>query len=119
MAAYMSDSVLHSEGATVGLMETVGCFTRYGMTLPLSLGGFQMYAPDHWALLGKSLRYGDSFDTDTINIAVFEVRKVQFFFKKGLPYPATHDSGSHKFTNYYDVRGNHRRTRYLWRARVY
>ncbi|KAL4795057.1 hypothetical protein BDV19DRAFT_379169 [Aspergillus venezuelensis] len=72
---------------TVGLTGTMGCYTRYGMASPRSSGGFQVYRPDHWALAGTELRYGDSFGTDPINIAAFEVDGVDYCFKKGLPYP--------------------------------
>lgn len=76
---------------TVGLTGIMGCYARYGMASPRSSGGFQVYRPDHWALAGTSLRYGDSFGMDPVNIASFEVDGVDYYFKKGLPYPTGHD----------------------------
>ncbi|OAX82134.1 hypothetical protein ACJ72_03517 [Emergomyces africanus] len=76
---------------TVGLTGTMGCYTRYGMAVPRGSGGFQVYRPHHWALEGTQLRYGDNFGTNPVNIAAFEVDGVDFYFKKGLPYPTGAD----------------------------
>jgi hypothetical protein len=42
-------------------------------------------------LAGTSLRYGDNFGTNPINITAFEVNRVDYCFKKGLPYPTGND----------------------------
>ncbi|KAM0082291.1 hypothetical protein ACKRZS_005547 [Fusarium odoratissimum] len=76
---------------SVGLTGVMGCYTRYGMATPRSSGGFQVYRPQHWALEGSELRYGDSFGKDPINIASFEVDGCDYSFKKGLPYPTGED----------------------------
>lgn len=76
---------------SVGLTGIMGCYTRYGMAAPRSSGGFQVYRPEHWALAGSELRYGDQFGADPVNIAAFEVDGVDYYFKKGLPYPTCAD----------------------------
>ena len=63
-----------------------GVYNRYGATTPRSSGGFTVYRPDHWALNGTDLYYGDNFGIAPICVAGFEMDGVDFTFRKGQPY---------------------------------
>ncbi|KAI1617146.1 hypothetical protein EDD36DRAFT_484909 [Exophiala viscosa] len=76
---------------TVGLTGFGGVYTRYGVASPRSSGGFQVYRPNHWALEGSELFYGDIFGGHPVNICGFEVDGVDYTFRKGLPYPSGAD----------------------------
>lgn len=72
--------------ATMGLTGMGGIYARYGATTPRSSGGFTVYRPDHWALEGSDLYYGDVFGSAPIVIAGFELDGVDYTFRHGLPY---------------------------------
>lgn len=76
---------------SVGLTGFTGVYTRYGVATPRSSGGFTVYRPEHWALKGTNLFYGDVFGGHPINIAAFEVDGCDYTFQKGLPYPTGKD----------------------------
>ena len=76
---------------TVGLTGLIGCYTKYGMATPRATGGFQVYRAKHWAFADTDLRYGDSFGTNPLNIAAFEVDGCDYTVKKGLPFPTGED----------------------------
>ncbi|KIW75827.1 hypothetical protein Z517_10572 [Fonsecaea pedrosoi CBS 271.37] len=76
---------------TVGLCGLTGVYARYGVATPRSSGGFLVYRPDHWALDGTQLFYGDTFGGNPVNIAAFEVDGCQYTFRQGLPYPTFED----------------------------
>jgi len=77
--------------ATMGLTGLGGVYARYGSTTPRSSGGYTVYRPDHWALEGTDLYYGDVFGGDDACIVSFEVDGVDYTFRKGLPYPTGED----------------------------
>jgi hypothetical protein len=79
---------------SIGLTGAAGIYTRYGVSTPRSSGGFQIYRPNHWALEGTGLFYGDTLGAHPINIAAFEVDGVDYTFRKGLPYPTGADGAS-------------------------
>ncbi|MDR6636978.1 N,N-dimethylformamidase beta subunit family domain-containing protein [Paenarthrobacter nitroguajacolicus] len=72
---------------TMGLSGVAGSYIRYGSASPRASGGFTVYRPEHWALEGTDLYYGDVFGGAPICIAAFEVDGVDYTFRKGLPYP--------------------------------
>ena len=76
--------------ATMGLTGLGGAYARYGATTPRSSGGYTVYRPDHWALSGTDLYYGDVFGSEAC-IVSFEVDGVDYTFRKGLPYPTGED----------------------------
>ncbi|HGW4869699.1 TPA: N,N-dimethylformamidase beta subunit family domain-containing protein [Pseudomonas aeruginosa] len=76
---------------TMGLTGVAGCYNRYGSTTPRSSGGFTVYRPEHWALDGTDLYYGDQFGAAPICIAAFELDGVEYTFRHGLPYPTYED----------------------------
>ncbi len=73
--------------ATMGLTGLAGIYNRYGPTTPRSSGGFTVYRPDHWALEGSDLYYGDVFGGLPVCVAAFEMDGVDYTFRKGRPYP--------------------------------
>ncbi|MFJ4375317.1 N,N-dimethylformamidase beta subunit family domain-containing protein [Pseudomonas japonica] len=79
--------------ASLGLTGMGGCYARYGTTTPRSAGGFTVYRPEHWALAGTDLYYGDHFGGAPVCIASFEMDGVEYTFRRGLPY-ATGEDGA-------------------------
>ncbi|WP_051253070.1 N,N-dimethylformamidase beta subunit family domain-containing protein [Rhodococcus erythropolis] len=71
---------------TMGLTAMAGVYNRYGATAPRSSGGFTVYRPDHWALNGTDLYYGDNFGIAPVCIAAFAMDGADYTFRKGLPY---------------------------------
>ena len=59
--AWDSPEVARPGAWTMGLTGMAGVYNRYGATTPRSSGGFTVYRPDHWALNGTDLYYGDNF----------------------------------------------------------
>lgn len=79
---------------TMGLTGNAGIYSRFGATTPRSSGGFTVYRPDHWALKGTDLYYGDVFGAAPIVVFGFEVDGVDYTFRKGLPYATGADGAS-------------------------
>ena len=50
---------------TFGLNASQGVYTRYGFHCPRAPGGFTVYRPEHWALEGRVLYYGDVFGSES------------------------------------------------------
>ena len=71
---------------TMGLTGLGGAYIRYGSAAPRASGGFTVYRPEHWALEGSDLYYGDVFGEAPICIAAFEVDGVDYTMRKGLPF---------------------------------
>ena len=84
--AWDSPEVARPGAWTMGLTGMAGVYNRYGATTPRSSGGFTVYRPDHWALNGTDLYYGDNFGIAPICVAGFEMDGVDFTFRKGQPY---------------------------------
>ncbi|MEX2274265.1 MAG: N,N-dimethylformamidase beta subunit family domain-containing protein [Actinomycetota bacterium] len=75
-----------------GLSFTRGGYSRYGLGVPRASGGFTTWRPDHWALEGTDLRYGDAIGIpDTI--AAYELDGCEIELRDGLPVP-THADGA-------------------------
>lgn len=71
---------------TIGLTGFPGVYSRYGAAAPRSAGGFTVYRPNHWALVGTDLYYGDVFGGPPSCVAAFEMDGVDYTFRKGLPF---------------------------------
>lgn len=76
---------------TMGLTGLTGIYNRYGNAAPRSAGGFTVYRPDHWALDGTGLCYGDLLGGPPAFVATFELDGVDYTFRDGLPYPTGSD----------------------------
>lgn len=76
---------------TMGLTGMGGTYNRYGVAAPRSSGGFTIYRPNHWAVEGTDLYYGDLLGGTPINLATFELDSVEYTFRRGLPYPTFED----------------------------
>lgn len=83
--AWDSPEVARPGAWTMGLTGMAGVYNRYGATTPRSSGGFTVYRPDHWALNGTDLYYGDNFGIAPICVAGFEMDGVDYTFTKGQP----------------------------------
>jgi hypothetical protein len=84
-------SVGRPGATTFGLNGLGGIYNRYGVATPRSSGGFTIYRPEHWALRGTDLYYGDLLGGAPVCLAAFEVDSVEYTFKRGLPYPTFED----------------------------
>ena len=79
---------------TWGVSGTRGVYMKLGGFQPRASGGFTVYRPQHWALEGTDLYYGDLLGAKS-NIAGFEGDGVDYTFRYGLPY-ATGEDGAPK-----------------------
>ncbi|UUW90851.1 N,N-dimethylformamidase beta subunit family domain-containing protein [Pimelobacter simplex] len=84
--------------ATMGLTGLGGAYARYGATTPRSSGGYTVYRPEHWALAGTDLYYGDVFGAAPVCVAAFEVDGVDYTFRHGLPYATGTDGAPEDLT---------------------
>jgi hypothetical protein len=84
-------SVGRPAARSVGLNGLGGIYNRYGVATPRSSGGFTVYRPQHWALTGTDLYYGDLIGGAPTCLAAFEVDSVEYTFRRGLPYPTFED----------------------------
>ncbi|MGR6999415.1 N,N-dimethylformamidase beta subunit family domain-containing protein [Yinghuangia aomiensis] len=85
------DRIGRPSGQSLGLSGLMGCYNRYGSAAPRSSGGYTVYRPEHWALDGTDLYYGDTFGAAPICIAAFELDGADYTFRRGLPYPTGAD----------------------------
>lgn len=76
---------------TFGLTGTAGTYCGYGASAPRGHGGFTVYRPDHWALKGADLYYGDVLGGAPARIGTFEVDGCDYTFRHGLPHPTGND----------------------------
>ncbi len=78
------------ENLTIGLSFTRGGYAHVGDATPRSAGGFEIQQPDHWALAGTGLRYGDQLGaSDTV--VGYEVDGCQLTMREGLLVPTGAD----------------------------
>jgi hypothetical protein len=82
----------------MGLTGLGGAYIRYGGTAPRSSGGYTVYRPEHWALAGTDLYYGDVFGSAPVCVAAFEVDGVDYTFRHGLPHPTGSDGAPEDLT---------------------
>src|SRR5690606_23911337 len=78
------------ENLTIGLSFTRGGYAHVGDATPRSAGGFEIQRPDHWALAGTGLRYGDQLGAaDTV--VGYEVDGCQLTMRDGVLVPTGAD----------------------------
>jgi hypothetical protein len=80
------------EHETIGLSFTRGGYSRYGLGAPRASGGYTVWKPDHWALEGTGLHYGDHFGQRDAIVA-YEVDGCELRMRCGIPIP-THRDGA-------------------------
>ncbi|MGL4238845.1 N,N-dimethylformamidase beta subunit family domain-containing protein [Tabrizicola sp.] len=77
--------------ATMGLTGSMGVYAGWSRCVSHGAGGFTLYRPDHWAMLGTGLGYGDVLGAAS-KIFGYEVDGIDYEIRKGLPF-AAHDTG--------------------------
>ena len=75
---------------TVGVHALYGIYAGVGHLSPRQGGGFTVYRPEHWALKGTDLCYGDQFGGEA-RIFGYEVDGLDYVIKDGLPEPTYKD----------------------------
>ncbi|MDM4766848.1 N,N-dimethylformamidase beta subunit family domain-containing protein [Pelomonas sp. SE-A7] len=87
------DSVLVNRpaAASFGITASSGGYHRYGLCSPRASGGYTVYKPDHWALAGSGLFYGDVFGAGESRIVGFEVDGADYGMRFGQPYATGRD----------------------------
>ena len=74
------------ENLTIGLSFTRGGYARIGHATPNSAGGFEVQRPDHWALAGAGLHYGDQLGASACVVG-YEVDGCDLTRRDGLLVP--------------------------------
>ncbi len=72
--------------ATFGLDGSRGVYAGWGGMAPYGPGGFTLFRPQHWALDGSGLGYGDILGARG-RIFGYEVDGLDFEMRQGLPFP--------------------------------
>ncbi|MEZ5778084.1 MAG: DUF6605 domain-containing protein [Paracoccaceae bacterium] len=72
---------------SLGLTGSAGVYAGWSRCAAHGAGGFAIYRPDHWALRGTGLGYGDVLGAKA-KIFGYEVDGIDYTMTHGLPYPA-------------------------------
>lgn len=75
---------------SLGLNGLWGVYANFGTLVPRGSGGFTVYRPEHWALRGTGLYFGDVLGGDA-RIFGYEVDGLDYEIHDGLPYPTGRD----------------------------
>jgi hypothetical protein len=87
MTGMWSDPLIgRPENATIGLSFSRGGYAHVGDATPHSAGGFEIQRPDHWALNGAGLRYGDQLGAGA-SVVGYEVDGCDLTRRDGLLVP--------------------------------
>ncbi len=73
--------------ATLGLTGAAGVYAGWSRCAAHGAGGFTIYRPDHWALAGTGLGYGDVLGAEA-RIFGYEVDGIDYTMTHGLPFAA-------------------------------
>lgn len=73
--------------ATLGLTGAAGVYAGWSRCAAHGAGGFTIYRPDHWALAGTGLGYGDVLGAEA-KIFGYEVDGIDYTMTQGLPFAA-------------------------------
>ena len=73
--------------ATLGLTGSAGVYAGWSRCAAHGSGGFAIYRPDHWALAGTGLGYGDVLGASS-RIFAYEVDGIDHTMTDGLPVAA-------------------------------
>ncbi|GAB3292954.1 hypothetical protein GCM10027298_00290 [Epidermidibacterium keratini] len=76
----------YPSATTFGLRGLNGVYAGFGTASPRGHGGLVIYRPEHWALEGSDLYYGDLLGGAPSRVATFEVDGVDYTFAGGLPF---------------------------------
>jgi hypothetical protein len=79
----------HPEAVTTGLSFIFGGYHRLGLCAARGQGGYTVYRPDHWALAGCDLYYGDVFGDDVPLVGYENDGCPLTFAEDGLPAPVS------------------------------
>jgi hypothetical protein len=84
------------ENTTTGLSFFRGGYVRIGDAVPRSSGTYTVHRPDHWALAGTGLRYGDQLGAVSHPVG-YECDGCAFELVHGLPVPTGEDATPDSF----------------------
>lgn len=73
--------------ATMGLTGAAGVYAGWSRCAAHGSGGFAIYRPEHWAMAGSGLGYGDVLGAAS-KIFGYEVDGIDFTMTHGLPFAA-------------------------------
>jgi hypothetical protein len=73
--------------ATMGLTGSMGVYAGWSRCAAHGSGGFTIYRPDHWAMQGSGLGYGDVLGAAS-KIFGYEVDGIDYEIRHGLPHAA-------------------------------
>lgn len=73
--------------ATMGLTGSMGVYAGWSRCAAHGSGGFTIYRPDHWAMQGTGLGYGDVLGAAS-KIFGYEVDGIDYEIRHGLPHAA-------------------------------
>lgn len=73
--------------ATMGLTGSMGVYAGWSRCAAHGSGGFTLYRPDHWAMQGTGLGYGDVLGAAS-KIFGYEVDGIDYEIRHGLPHAA-------------------------------
>ena len=73
--------------ATMGLTGSAGVYAGWSRCAAHGAGGFAIYRPEHWALAGTGLGYGDVLGAAS-KIFAYEVDGIDYTMRHGLPFAA-------------------------------
>jgi len=73
--------------ASMGLTGAMGVYAGWSRCAAHGTGGFTIYRPQHWAMAGSGLGYGDVLGRNS-TIFGYEVDGLDYTMTQGLPYPA-------------------------------
>lgn len=73
--------------ATMGLTGAMGVYAGWSRCAAHGSGGFAVYRPEHWALTGTGLGYGDILGGGS-KIFAYEVDGIDYTMTQGLPFAA-------------------------------
>ncbi len=80
------------ENELTGVSFTRGGYVRFGQGVPRGSGGYTVWRPEHWALEGTGVRYGDQVGMSD-RVVAYEADGCDFVLRDGLP-TATHTDGT-------------------------
>lgn len=72
---------------TMGLTGSAGVYAGWSRCAAHGAGGFAIYRPNHWAMKGSGMGYGDVLGRDA-RIFAYEVDGIDYTMTHGLPYPS-------------------------------
>ena len=75
---------------TIGLNAVYGIYAGVGHMAPRQGGSFTVYRPEHWALKGTDLCYGDQFGGEA-RIFGYELDGLDYVIEDGVPEPTYKD----------------------------